>query len=98
MFGSQWKDNSGYRGGFGDRPGAHRDYYHTCYALSGLSVMSYVYDETGKIHQKSIGQQETVAMINPIHNVRPLAVLDIYEFFKNAPSLASSLSTNLDIS
>ncbi|XP_010243000.1 PREDICTED: protein farnesyltransferase subunit beta isoform X2 [Nelumbo nucifera] len=28
-------------GGFRDKPGKHRDYYHTCYCLSGLAVCQY---------------------------------------------------------
>ncbi|KAE9449140.1 hypothetical protein C3L33_18958, partial [Rhododendron williamsianum] len=28
-------------GGFRDKPGKHKDYYHTCYCLSGLSVCQY---------------------------------------------------------
>ena len=30
------------RGGLIDKPGKSRDYYHTCYALSGLSVAQYM--------------------------------------------------------
>ena len=81
LFGSQWRDQTGYRGGFGDRPGAHRDYYHTCYALSGLAAMSYVYDDSGNLVKHDIGQEQSVALLNSIHNVRPVAVLDIYDFF-----------------
>ena len=81
LFGSQWRDSTGYRGGFGDRPGAHRDYYHTCYALSGLAAMSYVYDDSGNLVKHDIGQEQSVALLNSIHNVRPVAVLDIYDFF-----------------
>ena len=55
MFGAQWANRSGYSGGFGDRPGAHRDYYHTCYALSGLSVMNWVYDRHGECVERNQG-------------------------------------------
>ncbi|KAG9448669.1 hypothetical protein H6P81_008634 [Aristolochia fimbriata] len=32
-------------GGFKDKPGKHRDFYHTCYCLSGLSVCQYCRSE-----------------------------------------------------
>ncbi len=32
------------RGGFADKPGAAPDYYHTCYALSGLAVAVHEFD------------------------------------------------------
>jgi len=84
LFGAQWADRTGYKGGFGDRPGAHRDYYHTCYALAGLSVMSWVYDDEGDVKEHNTGHTGgQVSMVNPIHNVRPIAVLDMYDFFKN---------------
>ena len=37
-------------GGFRDKPGKSRDYYHTCYALSGLSVSQYNKDGTATIY------------------------------------------------
>ena len=30
------------RGGLVDKPGKSRDYYHTCYTLSGLSVAQHM--------------------------------------------------------
>ncbi|XP_026387175.1 protein farnesyltransferase subunit beta-like isoform X1 [Papaver somniferum] len=35
-------------GGFKDKPGKHRDYYHTCYCLSGLSVCQHSWSKTAK--------------------------------------------------
>ena len=34
------------RGGLIDKPGKFRDFYHTCYALSGLSVAQYALDSS----------------------------------------------------
>jgi protein farnesyltransferase subunit beta len=33
-------------GGLRDKPGKNRDFYHTCYALSGLSASQYNRDST----------------------------------------------------
>ncbi|KAI3971414.1 hypothetical protein MKW92_029193 [Papaver armeniacum] len=35
-------------GGLKDKPGKHRDYYHTCYCLSGLSVCQHSWSKTAK--------------------------------------------------
>ena len=51
---------------------------------AGLSVMSWVYDDEGDVTEHNTGHTGgQIAMVNPIHNVRPIAVLDMYDFFKN---------------
>ena len=43
------------RGGLIDKPGKGRDYYHTCYALSGLSVAQYIMSATSPDDANVIG-------------------------------------------
>ena len=38
-----------------DKPGKGRDYYHTCYALSGLSVAQYIMSATSPDDANVIG-------------------------------------------
>jgi len=65
-------------GGFKDKPGKGRDYYHTCYALSGIAIM-----------QHSDGFQPLLALktTHPVHNIRAERVAKVIEYFKQlAPS------------
>eukprot|EP00479_Gromia_sphaerica_P010397 TRINITY_DN4766_c0_g1_i1.p1 TRINITY_DN4766_c0_g1~~TRINITY_DN4766_c0_g1_i1.p1 ORF type:complete len:98 (+),score=19.50 TRINITY_DN4766_c0_g1_i1:37-294(+) len=41
-------------GGLRDKPGKLRDYYHTCYALSGLSVAQH------DLHQPAEGKKKLI--------------------------------------
>ena len=50
-------------GGLRDKPGAHRDYYHTCYALSGLSVV--LSNESSTDDSKMLSLKRS----NPVYNV-----------------------------
>ena len=44
--------------------------------------MQHFYDSTGTMSHTVVGEkQNEVAMTNPLHNVRPAAVLEIYDFF-----------------
>ena len=71
LFAAQQRRNGLFIGGFTDRPGNNRDYYHTCYALSGMSVMQHIYGSDGSIKHKIVGHKENeIAMTNPLHNVR----------------------------
>ena len=45
-------------GGFTDRPPNGRDFYHTCYALSGMSVMQHIYGSDGSMTQIVLGHEE----------------------------------------
>ena len=38
-------------------------------------------DASGNLTQYDIGQKDSVSLVTSIHNVRPIAVLDIYDFF-----------------
>lgn len=83
LFAAQFRRNAIFIGGFTDRPGNNRDYYHTCYALSGLSVMQHVYGSDGSVSHLIVGSDENeIAMTNPLHNVRPVCVIEIYDYFQ----------------
>jgi hypothetical protein len=46
--------------------------------------MQHIYDSDGNISHKIVGDQNNeVAMTNPLHNVRPACVIQIYDYFNN---------------
>lgn len=62
-------------GGFIDKPGKKRDFYHSCYALSGLSVA-----QNGPQSRRVIGHDgNRVKPIHPIFNV----TLSAFEFTRH---------------
>jgi len=64
-------------GGLIDKPGKIRDYYHTCYCLSGLSIA-----QNSLSSQLIVGPQENkVAPIHPLFNVRLDSVRFAKEYF-----------------
>ncbi|PRP85787.1 farnesyltransferase, CAAX box, beta [Planoprotostelium fungivorum] len=66
------------RGGFRDKPGKGRDFYHTCYTLSGLSVSQHNPDGTTSV----VGPNENLMEpTHPIHNVRPIKATRMKNFF-----------------
>jgi protein farnesyltransferase subunit beta len=52
-------------GGLRDKPGKGRDYYHTCYALSGLAVAAAAHQQDG-VPKEWV---EAVGVVNPVFNV-----------------------------
>merc|ERR1719499_1897151 len=55
------------RGGLIDKPGKPRDFYHTCYTLSGLSVVQHLPGQ----HQKILGHNSNLLLAtHPVYNVR----------------------------
>lgn len=80
-------------GGFRDKPGKHRDHYHTCYCLSGLSVCQYSWSsnvDSPPLPAAVFGNysKNLLEPIHPVYNI----VFDRYkearEFFM-LPSEAS---------
>eukprot|EP01137_Pigoraptor_chileana_P019592 Opistho-2@80807 len=71
-----------HQGGLIDKPGKSRDFYHTCYVLSGLSIAQSLDDpdETCIIGQP----HNTVAIVDHLHNVRKEKADDIKAFFSSA--------------
>ncbi|XP_030643173.1 protein farnesyltransferase subunit beta-like [Chanos chanos] len=72
-------------GGLLDKPGKPKDFYHTCYCLSGLSIAQ---------HFKGLDTQETVvlgddgnklAQNHPVYNVCPERVARALDYFGKLP-------------
>jgi len=81
-------------GGLRDKPGKNRDYYHTCYALSGLSVaqhddLNIEFDNvkfTIPTHLNVLGYfQNLVEIIHPVFNLRVERVEKALEYFRKLP-------------
>ena len=59
------------RGGLVDKPGKSRDYYHTCYTLSGLSVAQHM----PSVHSAVLGDPGNLLIpTHPLFNVGQDAV------------------------
>ncbi|XP_076240032.1 protein farnesyltransferase subunit beta-like [Calliopsis andreniformis] len=69
------------RSGFVDNPGSSQDMYHTCYALSGLSVAQ------NSLMQVIIGppKMNLVEPIQPLYNLLPTAVNEALKYFNTLP-------------
>ncbi|CAL5370065.1 unnamed protein product [Camellia sinensis] len=67
-------------GGFRDKPGKHKDYYHTCYCLSGLSVCQY------SLSKKAGSQPLPRAILGPYSNllqpIHPLFNVVLEQFYE----------------
>lgn len=67
-------------GGLVDKPGKSRDFYHSCYALSGLSIAQHNPSGNHSVLGKS---ENLLSEINPIHNICKEKVKKVYEYFKD---------------
>ncbi|RMZ96047.1 farnesyltransferase subunit beta [Brachionus plicatilis] len=73
-------------GGIIDKPGKNRDYYHTCYGLSGLSVSQYCMDNTVNI----CGNDESLLnRTHPLFNIGFEGANRAINYFKDHPILIS---------
>ncbi|GFS45101.1 prenyltransferase family protein [Actinidia rufa] len=72
-------------GGFRDKPGKHKDYYHTCYCLSGLSVCQYSWSkmaDSQPLPGMVLGPQSNLLQpIHPLFNVVLERFYEAHEFF-----------------
>ncbi|XP_038718635.1 protein farnesyltransferase subunit beta-like isoform X2 [Tripterygium wilfordii] len=72
-------------GGFRDKPGKHRDYYHTCYCLSGLSVSQHSWNENEHSPPSArvvMGPYSNLLEpIHPLHNVVIYRYHEAKDFF-----------------
>lgn len=59
-------------GGLIDKPGRPRDYYHTCYNLSGLSIAQN--SMSSSLYVGGVGSMNKVRTVHPIFNVNDEAV------------------------
>ena len=71
-------------GGFWDTPGSETDYYHTCYALSGLSVvLGYPSLQQSGGSTPEEGLPALNCDVNPLFNLRRCRVAQARKYFDN---------------
>jgi hypothetical protein len=73
------------RGGLRDKPGKSPDYYHTCYALSGLSVSEYNPEHWSGPLRTLFSSRAFVAKTNAVHNIGPEALKRALAHFSSLP-------------
>ncbi|TKS76292.1 Protein farnesyltransferase subunit beta [Collichthys lucidus] len=72
-------------GGLLDKPGKSRDFYHTCYCLSGLSIAQH-FGNTDLHHEMILGMEENrLAPTHPVYNICPEKVARALQFFLRLP-------------
>ncbi|NWJ04591.1 FNTB farnesyltransferase, partial [Crypturellus undulatus] len=72
-------------GGLLDKPGKSRDFYHTCYCLSGLAVAQHF--GSGELHHELLlgGPENRLQPTHPVYNVAPEKVLRAVMHFVQQP-------------
>eukprot|EP00331_Platyophrya_macrostoma_P014081 CAMPEP_0176433458 /NCGR_PEP_ID=MMETSP0127-20121128/16033_1 /TAXON_ID=938130 /ORGANISM="Platyophrya macrostoma, Strain WH" /LENGTH=211 /DNA_ID=CAMNT_0017815887 /DNA_START=344 /DNA_END=980 /DNA_ORIENTATION=- len=73
-------------GGLRDKPGKPADYYHTCYALSGLSICQ---DLMGKEEKLYFNNKESGKLkeVHPVYNVEVSKLKKAKEYFASLPKV-----------
>jgi len=73
------------RGGLIDKPGKHRDFYHTCYTLSGLSVCQHF--RTRDCQKTTCFGDESNELIetHPVYNITIEAANRATQYFSSLP-------------
>ncbi|KAK2864353.1 hypothetical protein Q7C36_003507 [Tachysurus vachellii] len=72
-------------GGLLDKPGKSRDFYHTCYCLSGLSIAQH-FGNKDLHHELVLGRDENrLAPTHPVYNICPEKVAKAIQFFHKLP-------------
>ncbi|RZC40958.1 protein farnesyltransferase subunit beta [Asbolus verrucosus] len=78
------------QGGLLDKPGKHRDIYHSSYTLSGLSVAQHFKNEL-----QILGDQDNeLACTHPVYNIRPDFVRKAMIYFNNLEIPNNGNATN----
>lgn len=75
------------RGGLMDKPGKGRDYYHTCYCLSGLSVSQYCFGGKETINITD-NKKDLLIPTHPLFNIPVDKVDQAMEHFTQAPKIS----------
>lgn len=77
-------------GGLVDKPGKHRDFYHTCYCLSGLSVA-----QNNLNHCETIGDRDNlIPCTHPLYNICYSGVEKAQNYFTRLRKEDSSCNIN----
>ncbi|XP_071706330.1 protein farnesyltransferase subunit beta [Rutidosis leptorrhynchoides] len=75
-------------GGFRDKPGKSKDYYHTCYCLSGLAAAQYGWskdDDSPPLPHSVVGPYDNLLQpINPLFNIVVERYNEAHKFFTDA--------------
>lgn len=81
------------KGGLLDKPGKSPDFYHTCYCLSGLSIVTHSYSWDTSISDFTVVENDTHVVViggnenlleatHPIHNIRIDRVASMIQAYK----------------
>ncbi|XP_075282041.1 protein farnesyltransferase subunit beta isoform X2 [Opisthocomus hoazin] len=71
-------------GGLLDKPGKSRDFYHTCYCLSGLAIAQHF--GSGDLHREVVlGVPENRLATHPVYNIAPEKVVRAAMHFLQLP-------------
>jgi len=79
------------RGGLVDKPGKDRDYYHTCYTLSGLSLAQH-HQRAGSSTNSVLGAAANLLLpTHPLYNIGMVSYATAARYFNSlpVPSLSS---------
>jgi len=73
------------RGGLIDKPGKHRDFYHTCYTLSGLSICQHF--KSKSVHNITVFGDPSNELVetHPVFNITVEAAKRASDYFKSLP-------------
>lgn len=72
-------------GGLLDKPGKSRDFYHTCYCLSGLSIAQH-FGSGAMLHDVVLGVPENALQpTHPVYNIGPDKVIQATMHFLQKP-------------
>ncbi|KAL0602253.1 Protein farnesyltransferase subunit beta [Plecturocebus cupreus] len=72
-------------GGLLDKPGKSRDFYHTCYCLSGLSIAQH-FGSGAMLHDVVLGVPENALQpTHPVYNIGPDKVIQATTYFLQKP-------------
>jgi protein farnesyltransferase subunit beta len=78
------------KGGLKDKPRKNCDYYHTCYALSGLSIAQHNRRQFRPIHC-ILGPPENLLLpTHSLHNIHPFKVEAAHQYFSKLPPITKN--------
>ncbi|CAL8143602.1 unnamed protein product [Orchesella dallaii] len=80
-------------GGLIDKPGKQRDYYHTCYTLSGLSAVQHQPDGTKLILDNASNE---LKKIHPVFNLTEESVEKALQYYYNSAHARATVSEEME--
>ena len=73
-------------GGLRDKPGKSSDYYHTCYALSGLSACQSLIGTDEKLYFRNL-KENKLRDIDPVYGVEVSKLEKARKYFQSLPKI-----------